>query len=240
MITSQTLEEVSKEKQLYLAQKFFARTNNFQNFNEITEDKINQLTEDAEDFLRNTEQLSKKNRFLLSIIALKEKELSYDEQVLWLILVNDKALMALRIFKEESDLKNVQKKCLSTIGFYQKGFIEFEKIYHQNILKSMPLPSYQKNILPNKAQTNEEDNTKKELLQRKKYIVKSIKLSPQELSLKEKLIEEAEESDRTEYELRLAKRKKDKSVLPKEHYNNREHQTYVNIMKKSRIHNKRF
>ena len=53
-----------------------------------------------------------------------------EEQIILFILIADPELDLLRIFEEESNYKGIQRRAIAELGFYNKGLINVEQLYH--------------------------------------------------------------------------------------------------------------
>lgn len=58
-------------------------------------------------------------------------------RIIFIILVIDPELNALKIYSEESNFNIIKKRMLETFGFYSKDFIEIEKLYQKRFHPNM-------------------------------------------------------------------------------------------------------
>ncbi len=70
--------------------------------------------------------------------------LSDQEQVLLFTLVGDPDLKLLSIYEEESTQQKISERALNEVGFYSKGMINFEKLYHKQFEPEKQISSWTK------------------------------------------------------------------------------------------------
>ncbi len=213
MITKETLKEIPAHKQLFFMQKFYSLKDNFQNFTSVTTERRKKLQKQALEFRRDNEGLSSKQLYLLSFIALRDMDWSYDEKVLWLIEVNDPDFASLKICEEnKKQLEEGKQKCMERFGFYSNAFIYYQKAYDLAFSKNISGVDLEGVYI----KRQELCQILKELLQKKKRALFSNHSgNSRPLDTKELLLKR--EVDHSEYELRFLKRVKDNKVLPSKH-----------------------
>lgn len=67
-----------------------------------------------------------------------------EEQMVLFILIGDPNLDLLRIFEEESKMDMVEERAISELGFYGRGFIKVEKLYHDKFMPTKEISPWTK------------------------------------------------------------------------------------------------
>lgn len=109
-----------------------SRSEGIENINGISAISLERLQSIKERWLKEAKDPSDLNSLAYNLLkSFKELHIyTVEEQVLTFILIADPELDLLRIFEEESNYKEMEKRAKQELGFYNKGLIKVEQLYH--------------------------------------------------------------------------------------------------------------
>ena len=125
--------------------RFHLRITNYEGFNEITDEKRNELIKEAKVINEKTlfkEQERIKNYKYYIILSYINKVNTFNkfytpqESIILLIEAVDPKLIALKIFLKSKNDKNIELQSNKILGFYDPKLIEYEREYAKRFNKS--------------------------------------------------------------------------------------------------------
>ena len=123
-----------------------ARAELIQGISIISEANLQRLQEINERWLKEAKDPSDLNSLAYNLLN-KFRDLhlfTVEEQVITFILIADPDLDLLRIYEEESNYHVVEKRAKEELGFYNKGLIKVEQLYHDKFEPERKLSAWTK------------------------------------------------------------------------------------------------
>lgn len=122
------------------------KADTIENLNFINPERLERIKKLVERWYTEATDPSDLNSLAYNILNNKEiiPHLSDQEQVLLFTLVGDPDLKLLSIYEEESTQEKIRERALNEVGFYSKGMINFEKLYHKQFEPEKQISSWTK------------------------------------------------------------------------------------------------
>ncbi len=120
------------------------RTNMVENINIINDQNLFRLRAIARHWLKEAKDPRDLNSLAYNLLyRFNDLHLyTVEEQIIVFMLIADPDLDLLKIYEEESNFKQVQQRALQELGFYNKGLIKVEQLYHDKFEPDKKLSSW--------------------------------------------------------------------------------------------------